>query len=203
MSRLTPKQQLFITEYLQCWNGTEAARRAGYSPHSARQQASSLLQLPKIMSAIEQRLGEHVMTADEALARLAQLARADLSTYLMVEHDEQGRERIRFDFARMKQEDQGHLIRSVRINGTYVNKLEFFNTQKALLVLAQSLLRASQPAPQEQAEDNQMSLADWELLIESRMDDMTRLISMSTNVHILEAKQHEDDSTLEISLPGA
>jgi phage terminase small subunit len=202
MSRLTPKQQLFITEYLQCWNGAEAARRAGYSKVTVRQRAFYLLRQPHIMTAIEQRLSEHIMSADEALARLAQLARTDLSSYLSVERDADGQERIHLDLARIKREEKGHLIRSVRVSGTNVIRLEFFNTQKILMLLAQSLLRASQSTPQEQSGDGQMSLADWELLIESRMDDMTRLISMSSNV-IISGGQHEDDSTLATALPGA
>jgi phage terminase small subunit len=30
MAKLTDKQQLFVLHYVQCWNASEAARRAGY-----------------------------------------------------------------------------------------------------------------------------------------------------------------------------
>lgn len=41
--QLTRKQQAFIDAYLVCFNGAEAARRAGYSAKTARQTASDLL----------------------------------------------------------------------------------------------------------------------------------------------------------------
>lgn len=40
---LTPKQARFIEEYLKDLNGTQAAIRAGYSPHTANEQAARLL----------------------------------------------------------------------------------------------------------------------------------------------------------------
>ena len=43
MSRITPKQQRFVTEYLIDLNATQAAIRAGYSAKTAQQQGSRLL----------------------------------------------------------------------------------------------------------------------------------------------------------------
>ena len=40
---LTAQRQRFVEEYLVDLNGTEAAIRAGYSPRSAKAQASQLL----------------------------------------------------------------------------------------------------------------------------------------------------------------
>ena len=40
---LTPKQKMFVAEYLCDLNSTAAARRAGYSPRTAEQQGSRLL----------------------------------------------------------------------------------------------------------------------------------------------------------------
>ncbi len=40
---LTPKQELFVREYLVDLNATQAAIRAGYSADTARQQGSRLL----------------------------------------------------------------------------------------------------------------------------------------------------------------
>ena len=50
---LTPKQQKFVQEYVVCLNGTEAARRAGYSHKTARQIASENLTKPYIRAAID------------------------------------------------------------------------------------------------------------------------------------------------------
>ena len=41
--KLTPKQEMFVREYLVDLNGTQAAIRAGYSPKTANEQASRLL----------------------------------------------------------------------------------------------------------------------------------------------------------------
>lgn len=43
MNGLTPKQQLFVDEYLKDRNGTQAAIRAGYSEKTANEQAARLL----------------------------------------------------------------------------------------------------------------------------------------------------------------
>ena len=48
----TNKQSNFIAEYLQCLNGAKAARRAGYSVRSARQQAYENLRKPHIRDVI-------------------------------------------------------------------------------------------------------------------------------------------------------
>ena len=42
-TKLTPKQDVFIREYSMGFNATKAAIKAGYSPHTARQQGSRLL----------------------------------------------------------------------------------------------------------------------------------------------------------------
>lgn len=40
---LNPRQQLFVQEYVKDFKGAEAARRAGYSESTAKEQASRLL----------------------------------------------------------------------------------------------------------------------------------------------------------------
>ncbi len=78
---LTRKQQVFIDEYLKCFNGAEAARRAGYSDKTARQTASDLLAEDYISEQIQARLAEVHMSADEALEILAAHARGDIGKF--------------------------------------------------------------------------------------------------------------------------
>ena len=52
MSKMTPKQQRFIEEYLVDHNATQAAIRAGYSPRTAPVQASRLLTNANMQNAI-------------------------------------------------------------------------------------------------------------------------------------------------------
>jgi hypothetical protein len=50
---LTPKRQRFVDEYLVDLNGTQAAIRCGYSPKTAKVQASRLLTNAAIQKALE------------------------------------------------------------------------------------------------------------------------------------------------------
>jgi phage terminase small subunit len=77
---LTRKQRVFIAEYLQCWNATEAARRAGYA--HPRQQGSRLLSNVDIQEEYELRLAEIHVSADEALAIIGEQARGDLGDFM-------------------------------------------------------------------------------------------------------------------------
>jgi phage terminase small subunit len=50
--KLTPRQRLFVDEYVLCNNASEAARRAGYSEKTAGAIATENLQKPAIRQAI-------------------------------------------------------------------------------------------------------------------------------------------------------
>lgn len=80
---LTAKQARFVEEYLDCLNATEAARRAGYS--SPRQVGSENLSKPYIQAAIQAGMAERAMPADEVLARLSAIARADIRELIRFE----------------------------------------------------------------------------------------------------------------------
>lgn len=77
---LTPKQQVFVQEYLMTWNATEAARRAEYA--NPGQQGHRLLKNIEISGEIQLRIADKAMTADEVLTRLAEHARGDMSEYI-------------------------------------------------------------------------------------------------------------------------
>ena len=82
--RLTGKQRRFINFYLELWNGTEAASRAGYEGdrNVLAATASRLLRNVKIRDAIEKRLESEAMGADEVLWRLGQQARGNLAEFI-------------------------------------------------------------------------------------------------------------------------
>ncbi len=79
---LTKRQEVFVSEYLSCFNGAEAARRAGYSEKNARDTASDLLANPDISRRIQARLVEVHMSADEALKLTADIARGDVTEFI-------------------------------------------------------------------------------------------------------------------------
>jgi phage terminase small subunit len=58
MPILTPKQRLFVVEYLKDLNATQAAVRAGYSEKTARSQGQRLLTNVDIAAAIKKAIDE-------------------------------------------------------------------------------------------------------------------------------------------------
>ena len=72
--KLTLKQRAFVEAYLDSWNATRAARRAGYRGNS-RTLANigwENIRKHKISAEIERRISEMAMSADEVLLRLGQ-----------------------------------------------------------------------------------------------------------------------------------
>ena len=67
MPTLSDRQLAFCRAYADGASGAEAARRAGYSPRSARFQARDLLAKPHIREAIECLRQEHVPVDDTSL----------------------------------------------------------------------------------------------------------------------------------------
>jgi len=85
---LTGKQRVFVEAYLDCLNATEAARRAGYQ--QPMQQGSRLLRNVEVRTATDAGLRERAMGKDEVLARLAEMARADMRDFVETEDTEEG-----------------------------------------------------------------------------------------------------------------
>lgn len=75
MNKLTPKQQAFVQEYLIDLNSTQAAIRAGYSEHTAKQIASENLTKPDVQEAVQKAMKERTertqLEADTILKEIA------------------------------------------------------------------------------------------------------------------------------------
>ena len=82
--KLNKAQEVFVSEYLQCFNATEAYSRA--YPKAKRTTAGAngheLLKKTEIAEQIQARLAEVHMSADEALKRLADMARGDIGQFM-------------------------------------------------------------------------------------------------------------------------
>lgn len=76
--RLTPKQKVFIEEYLIDLNATQAAIRAGYSPKTAEAIGCENLTKPNIQTAIDKAMAERSrrtgINQDRVLIELAKIA---------------------------------------------------------------------------------------------------------------------------------
>ena len=86
--RFTAKQQRFIEEYLIDYNGTKAARRAGFAPDYAQQQASQMLKMPHIKAEVEKRTKEFAensfITKERVVSELAKIAFANMYDYMSI-----------------------------------------------------------------------------------------------------------------------
>lgn len=79
MNKLTDKQQLFVTKYLEFGlNATKAAKEAGYSDKTARSQGARLLTNVDIRAAIDAELSKHAMSAHEVIYHITAIARGDM-----------------------------------------------------------------------------------------------------------------------------
>ena len=136
--KLNKRQQVFIDEYLKCFNGAEAARRAGYSEKSARFQASELLADPNISQQIQARLAEVHMSADEALKLTADIARGDVADFMAI-----GSMGFSLDLQAAVEAGKTNLIKKVSqktitVNGknedkeTHIIDIELYDRQAAL-----------------------------------------------------------------------
>lgn len=79
---LTALQRRFVEEYTKDCNATRAAKAAGYSEKTARQQGSENLSKPDISAAIKARLDELSLSAGEVLHRVTIMARGSLYPFL-------------------------------------------------------------------------------------------------------------------------
>lgn len=61
---LTPKQELFVKEYLVDLNGKQAAIRAGYAPASAEVHASRMLSNAKVQEAVQQAMDKRAQKVE-------------------------------------------------------------------------------------------------------------------------------------------
>lgn len=87
---MTTKQRLFVEAYLADPNATQAAIKAGYSQKTAASQGERLLRNVEIRAAVEKRVAEAAMSADEVLQELADIARADWREFLEIRRDKDG-----------------------------------------------------------------------------------------------------------------
>jgi hypothetical protein len=97
------KERVWLAEYLKTFNATEAARRAGYkNPEvlGSRKKA-------KFAEEISAVLAEKTLSADAALARLAEIATFDISPYVVQRGDA-----AYIDANKLKADGHGHLIRA-------------------------------------------------------------------------------------------
>lgn len=85
VAELTPRQALFVQEYLVDLNATQAAIRAGYSSSSAAELGSRLVEKSQVAAAIAKAKAERSkrtgINADRVLEELARIAFSDMGEF--------------------------------------------------------------------------------------------------------------------------
>jgi phage terminase small subunit len=148
--KLTTKQQAFVEHYLTHWNATRAAIDAGYSEKSARSIGSENLTKPDILEAIQDRLADLRMSADEVLVRLTSHARGTADDFVSIYEsplhditgkpiqDREGREIVRYfpslDLEKARQRGMLHLVKKVSYTA-HGPSVELYDAQAALALL--------------------------------------------------------------------
>lgn len=123
MSTFTARQEIFIAEYVRCWNASEAARRAGYNGKS-NVAGAQLLANPSIAAEIERRKALLIMAAEEVAVRLTEQAKASYAEYF----NEYGG----VDLDRLLKDGKGHLIKKIKPTKEGL-EIEFYDAQAALV----------------------------------------------------------------------
>ena len=131
---LTDKQKAFIDQYFLCgFNGTEAARRAGYQGNDnvLGVTAYDLLRNPNIKPYIDQRMVELHISANEILGRLA-----DHATGSMVDFFDIGpRGSVKLNLAKAAKAGKLHLIHSYSKGRGGVVRIEMYDAQAAMVIV--------------------------------------------------------------------
>ena len=130
--RLTPKQRRFLEAYLgeAGWNAAKAARIAGYPERTARSIGCENLTKPDIRAAIDERLAEAAMTANEVLGRLADQARGSVEDFAQITED--GSWRI--DLKKAEELGKLHLLHELGFT-EHGPKIKLYDAQTALAKL--------------------------------------------------------------------
>lgn len=126
------KRKAFLNAYLKTFNATEAARIADYAHPGS--QGHRLLKDVEIQAAIQARLDEMVMAADEVLARLADQARASFEDFLRYDEAE---DQLAIDLAKAGGRGKLHLVKKLAVDKDGGMSLELYSAQAALKLLGQ------------------------------------------------------------------
>jgi len=132
VSNLSPKERIFLIEFLTHGNRTRAAKAAGYA-HPDRA-GSRLAKSDKIRNAVDEFFHQEQMGAAEAVQRLSQQARADYANYLIFDPISQ---ETRIDMERLLKDGKGHLIKKIGWTRTGQDSaeqvVEFYDAFQALV----------------------------------------------------------------------
>lgn len=125
---LSKKTQQFCQIYVSNgFNGAKAAIGAGYAERSARQTASRLLTNDDIKEEIARLLTDQVMSREQALAAMSDMARADIDDFITVPGTFPY-----IDLQKARDLGKTHLIKRVKVRGDGGMEIELYDRQAAV-----------------------------------------------------------------------
>ncbi len=135
---LSLKHQAFVSEYLSCWNATEAYRRVypKSSDDSARANGARLLANDSVAEAIRQHLEAKSMSAAEVLARLAEHARSSIEDFVDVADNIPNA--VFLNFEKAQANGKLHLIKKLKYNALGYPEIELYDAQAALALIGKA-----------------------------------------------------------------
>lgn len=152
--KLSSKQKLWCEYYMQHWNATQAAADAEYkgTRTTLAQVGSENLRKPYLREYIEERLAETVMTSDEVLGRLGNMARSfDMTKYIslrerfdvvtkMVDEEEKHYREfagyvVSFDLEKLQEDGHSHLVKKIKQNAQGGIEIEWHDQKDVLIHL--------------------------------------------------------------------
>lgn len=125
---LTVKQKLFVEHYLAERNGTQAARRAGYAGDDVTLAAVAYenLRKPQIRAEIDKRLEPFILSANEVLSGLSNIADIDIAQVFEPDGS--------FDLVEAKKRGVSKYIKSISFDKDTgrVTKVEVYSAHEGL-----------------------------------------------------------------------
>ena len=129
------RHELFIIHYLECLNATEAARRAGYKDGPwLRHFAQKLTTKSHIRGGIRVGMDAMMMSAEEVLSRISDIARGCIADFLEI--DGEGHSRI--DLAKARKLHKLGLIKRLSFDRQGRPEIELYSGLDALAHLAKA-----------------------------------------------------------------
>jgi phage terminase small subunit len=138
MSALTDLQAEFVNQYFLCGlNATEAVVQAGYKVKNrnvAGVIGSENLRKPKIRNAIDERLQENAMSADEVIYRLSEQARGSHIDFW----DVSDRGFPKLNLKKAEERGKMHIVKKIKVSQSEHGpslEIELYDAQSALVQL--------------------------------------------------------------------
>jgi phage terminase small subunit len=138
---LTPRQRIFVEQYLIDLNGKEAAIRAGYTPSAAKVRAAKLLRRPPVREAVAAAMAARAartqITAERVIAEYARIGFADWRRFA-----DWGPDHVRFAPARALSEDDRAAVAEIVEAESGLRRVKLFDKQAALNSLSRIFAHA-------------------------------------------------------------